>query len=396
MRLTLVLLRSAGVPALRRVIPLYLGMFTVAAVVFGPTGMHPTTVTEGVRHSWHFRVVLWTAWLLSTAPATRALLRADTLDYVRWLPVRPLHIHAVLGLLLLALQTPWMMLFAVGGGLEPALAALMFAAGVHAVIAIRPRGNIERVARLVVLLGVAGALRAPTPAYVLAAAGLGLGLMALPISWRRAPERHRHRRSRAILPGRVPALAQCYISGLLRNQPAMAARAAIISVLGAGCTFLLYRANTPDLDQLATFSVVVVVIVFTVAIMGMIRPIAETEQSLSWVLDSTGTSSNIRVAARLATGAVLGAVLGVIYTGLLTWSLSLGPVAIARVGGGAIAMAVALAWFARRAAAPIDGSKVVGAMIVVVVAEFVIIGVFGDLAALLSLAGAFAISWERS
>lgn len=417
MHLTLVLFRTAGAPAVRRAIPLYLGLLAIAAVLFGPTGMHPTTVTEGARHAPTFRLILWVAWLLSAAPATRAVLREDALDYIRWLPLSTAHICAVLGGLLLAIQTPWVLLFAVGGGAEQALAALWFAAGIHAVIAIRPRGNTERGLQIAVL-SASGLILAITPAYAHALVGLGLWLVAVPMAWRRAPERHVHRGSMRILPGKALALAQCHLAGVWRRQPGMLVRAIIITALAAGATWLLARANQPNIDQLASFSAVVLTVGFAVAVVGIVRSASEAEQALTWVVDSAGIPPGVRVAARLVEGVVIGVALGAVYSGLVGWALDVEPVAFARLSSGAVGMGVAMSFLARRitrfserktrgrgrgadrrthrVAVDTGGGGVVAMMIVVVVAEFFIIGLFGDLAVIVSLACAFALSWERA
>ena len=307
------LIRTAGTPALRRVLPLYIGLFMVAGIVFGPQGMDPSTAVEAMQAAPDARLVLWFGWLLAAAPAARTLWSEASLDYLRWLPVAQRSIWLTLGVLLLVLQIPWVLLWATGGGTLPALGTLWLSAGAHAVIAVRPRSH-ERWIPITGLLLVAGLLALPLePTHAaLSYAGVGacLWLLALPLAWTRAPERNRVYRSRTWLPGAVPALAHSHLISVVRNHSAVLGRALVLMFIGAGATYLLVRANHLQGAEIGLFSAVVVVVVTTFGCPGLGTAVVESENSLAWLLVNAGLGRNARANARLLTGALLGIALG--------------------------------------------------------------------------------------
>lgn len=414
MGITVVLIRAAGTPAAQRALPLYLGLIMVAGVVFGPKGMHPATAVVGMQVSVPVRLGMWTAWLVAAAPAARALWSTPTLDYLRWLPVAPWMAHLVLAGLLVVLQTPWVLLFAIGGGALPALAALALAVGVHAVVAIRPRPG-ERWVQIAVLGTVVVLLAAPLPfgpaalAAVQILVGLAIALGAIPLAWRRAPERGRTQRSRALLPGAVLALAQCHLICAYRSHGPALLRALMLMLLGVGATYVLARANQLYDHELAVYSAVVMVFVTSFACAGPSMAIRDSERRLSWLLASNGVGASTRTGARLVASGAIGVGLGFFYGALVVYAVPMTPLGATRILAGAVAIAVARMWAAQRIVrwaerdrdtghgrrGADDGGRLVAALALVLVAELYALGRFGDAAVPVFATLAFALSWER-
>ncbi|HTM20868.1 MAG TPA: hypothetical protein VL172_10180, partial [Kofleriaceae bacterium] len=70
------LIRTAGEPALRRALPSWAALGIGAAVVMGPTGLHPADVVAAIEQGRVVRVVLWAAWIAVSAGPVRELFAA--------------------------------------------------------------------------------------------------------------------------------------------------------------------------------------------------------------------------------------------------------------------------------------------------------------------------------
>lgn len=402
-----VTLRTAGAPAFRRALPVYLGFAMVAAVLLGKNGMHPRTLAEGMRVAIEPRLALTTLWLLSLAPAARALMRAPGLDYLRWLPGTRRPMLLALAGLLLALQAPFAVLLCLGSDALLGAAFVVFCAGVHALLALGPRTRVERVLAYAALV-LAGVALAVLPVLGWLAAGAALLGAGLPLAFARVPERRQRRGSTRMLPGRVLAVAQCQFLGLWREHPSALVRGAALAALGAGATALIGRANPLAPAELATVSAVVATLFLAAGSVGVGLLLHDQERALGWLLDTTGTHADVRVAARLVLGVALGGAFGVIYSALACWALSVEFALGARILAGAAGTGVAMMWASRRLAGALrhararagqsrdNPSRVIGLMVLLLVMELWALAAIGELAVLVFSGAAFAISWERT
>ena len=291
-------------------------------------------------------------------------------------------------------------------------------------VAIRPRPG-ERWRTWLVLALAFALWAAPWPVSLdiqLAAhglAGFGMWLLALPVAWRRAPERNREQRSVPLMAGAVPALAQVHLACVSRRHGPALWRAALLMALGAGATLVLARANQLSGAEVAVYSAVVAVLCATVASSGIAAAIAESELGLHWLLASTGTGARQRLGARLAASACAGALLGLLYGAVLICVIPMSPLAGARVIAGAFAIAIAQMWLAQAIASwsvrghderpglrgtgrrrgdgrrYIDGGRLVGGLVLVAVAQLMALGMFGDIAILGFVSLAFASNRSR-
>src|SRR4051812_23916863 len=135
------------------------------------------------------RLALWAAWLLVTAPAARALLETPSTFGLRSLPVPPWHFWLVHGAHLLALQGPWIVLFARGGGPLAGLAEGIAAAAAGALWVARP----ERLLDLTAAAALAAVVVVGAPPIVLLPIAFGSGSIGVAAAWTRAPERSARR-----------------------------------------------------------------------------------------------------------------------------------------------------------------------------------------------------------
>lgn len=418
MTLTRVLIRTAGSPALRRAAPVYAAMGMVAGVVLGPNGMSPADLAALLAQSRGVRLVGWSLWLLALAPAARALFHGPGLAYLRWLPASRPHVCTVLAVLLVTLELPWALLFWSGGHELEALTALTLAAGVHALLATRLRNLLERGAGLVTLAALALLLTVPGPRVARLGAGALFLLAGVRAAWLRASEQGPGQSAMRLARQAPLALAQYHVSGLIRVRSAVLVRGLVFVILGAGLAALLGRANPLTMNELAMYSSAISAISLALAAGGLAVPMAESERALRWILDSTGTSRDVRLSGRVLSTAGLGAALGALHGLIVSWALGLGPLPGLRIAAGAMGMGVAMSLIARwsagwaershhalqRASHPhaphsppsIDGSRVVSMVVLAVIGSIIAIGLFGDLAVIALAAFALAITLGRA
>jgi hypothetical protein len=81
--------RVVVVPAWRRALAAWLGLAIVAAVVFGPTAMHPSDLTGLALHDPGVGLALGVTWLLVFVPTARVIVRAAPAAYLGSLPGDP-------------------------------------------------------------------------------------------------------------------------------------------------------------------------------------------------------------------------------------------------------------------------------------------------------------------
>ncbi|HWN67401.1 MAG TPA: hypothetical protein VNM90_07155 [Haliangium sp.] len=396
---------AVGRPALARGVPLYLGLLLPAGVIFGPNGMHPADLADAADASAGVRLVLWSGWTLAALPVAHALFDGESSAYLRWLPAPRWWTLALLVVMLVVVQAVFALFWWAARGPVDACAAVALAAAVQAAILVAPRGRLEALARALALAGGVALVLAGLRSEVLLGAGLAGLAVAVPAAWARCVE-HGARRASA-LRGSRPALvlAQLYLRGLWRTRPGLVTRTLLTTALGAGLVVLSSAANELDLADRAGFSAMVAAVSLSLAAGGLAVPVLEAERGLRWILDSTGTRAQVRVAARSLAAAVAGGAFGATHGALASWGagwpglVRLGGVA-ALLGAGLGVLAVRSAVWAeavardravrrRRAETPdlgegveIDGARVIASVAGAMIVALVALHVLGEPAAL--------------
>lgn len=311
---SLVMVRAVGEPVARAVLPVYAGLGLIGAVLFGPTGLTPDTVVAA-EHEWvGVRLALWAVWLSGSAAAVREALLAEKATYFRALPIGAgLHLGVSLGLAV-AVQLPWIALFGMGGGWLAAARAGALAVAAGAVLAVGPRGGLERVVRGMGLAGIAAVLWHPIGAAIEAPAAMVMFAVAGRAAWVRAPERNRWV-VRVVRGGPVTALAASGVAYLVRRRRAHGERALMLAGFGVLAAVLLSSSN--QVEAAATASALALgvgAVVLSIGAGALAVPLVEHERSARWLLDSTGVPLITRAVASLAplmaAMALLGAAIG--------------------------------------------------------------------------------------
>jgi hypothetical protein len=109
--------RAVILPAWRRAGAIWVGCAIAAAIVFGPTGMHPEDLTGLALHHAGVGAVLGVTWLLVYVPTARLIVRADAAAYLRTLPGPRFAPLLIGGGAFLVGQLPWLALWVIGEGL---------------------------------------------------------------------------------------------------------------------------------------------------------------------------------------------------------------------------------------------------------------------------------------
>lgn len=108
--------RAVILPAWRRAVAIWVGCAIVAGILFGPTGMHPSDLTELALHHLGVGAALALTWLLVYAPTARLIVRADAAAYLRSLPGPRFAPLLIGGGAFIVLQLPWLALWTLGEG----------------------------------------------------------------------------------------------------------------------------------------------------------------------------------------------------------------------------------------------------------------------------------------
>jgi hypothetical protein len=136
------LARTSGEAALRRGLPVYLGLLAFAGLLFGGNGLEARTVVAGAEASLLARALLWAGWLVLLAPTLAAIWQTPTSLWLRSLPApRWWHLAIALAMSLVA-QSLWTVLWFAGGGPIAGLAACGGALLGHATLLARPQGPV--------------------------------------------------------------------------------------------------------------------------------------------------------------------------------------------------------------------------------------------------------------
>lgn len=288
--------RAVVTPASRRASGVWIGAGIGGGIVFGPTGMQPSDLTQLALHVPLVGVVLAVTWLLLFVPTARLLVRGEAAAYLRSLPAPRWSPIAIAAAALVVLQLPWLALWVIGEGL---------------------RG-----------LGVVVALSA---------------LIAVVALWRPRPRRAgwpRWRSDRA-------ALAGLYVRALKRRATDALVRGVGLAVLAGLVAGLMVRNNALRDQGGAAFGAGAIAIVLVPGIAGALLPLVDAHRGSAWLASSLGMSAAMRTAVLAL------AVTGVYVAGTL---LAIGGAAVfvdvhtlAWLAGVAVAIAIGMALAATRA-----------------------------------------------
>jgi hypothetical protein len=364
-------------------VPAYVALAIASSVLFSPDGMRAADLLHVVATSPATAAFLWSGWLVLTMPAARVLFETPETFFLRALPVPPWHFWLVHAAHLLALQTPWMLLWLRGEGLVAALAAGAIAVAASAIIVARPQAARDLLASGLVLLAVA----VPLPALVRLGLGLVASALAVPVAWSRATSRS-VRRGRARVGGSAAlALLLTHAVVLARRDATTLLRGVLAVILGAAAFALLARSNGPDtVGHEATLLLLSGALPLAILTGGVAVKTIETERRLEWLLLSTGTSARLRALSALAIPLIAGALGGLLHSLLGALAAGGGAELTLRITLPSLVLGASLGAVAahgsRRAAQPsgVDGTRVVVTLLTAVVATMALTGWLGIVA----------------
>lgn len=372
---------------MRRAAPVYAGLAIVVAVLFGPTGISPATVTSSAASSPAFSIGLWVLWLALITPALRAPFLAPGATYLRSLPIPVLAWWSLLVALALSLQFPWIVLWALGSGPAQALGAASMCGAMAIFIGVRPRTTIEAVLELV-CLGALMTFVITQPDHLWFVAGVPTFVGAVIVGWSRAPE-HSAGRGLRVHPRATHsplfALTATHLAMLARERRAAVVRALMLAGLGGALAGAFARSNQVAGSGFASLVLAVGAVTLAIAAGAIAAPILESERRARWMLDSAGASGELRVVASTVAVAVVLAGLGAAHGACAAWVTGGDAAELVRATGGAVVLAIGLGAIALRGArfaelrGGIDGSRVVAVMVGAAVISLIAIGWQGEL-----------------
>jgi hypothetical protein len=389
---------TAGQAALRRGLPLYLGIFVAAVIVFtGPNAMRASELTGLAGRSLPFRLALLGVWLVLTLPVARTLLSSPAAWFLRTFALPWGEVVAALGPLLLAVELPWVVLWCAGAGMAAGICGGVIAAGGHALLVGRPRRWYERLAAggwLVALaLGPGLPFLLGAPALVLAArrAWLDAAEPRAPAPYRRARAAGRRARSRA--PAR--ALAGAYRAAIWRGGRPFVLRWLWFGVMGVGMAALAIRNNgVVAPGRMAAVSLAALAPTGLAGALGMAGAILRGERQALWWLEAQGVFASRRALAAALALVPFGLALGLIH-GLAVARLTGAPLGAAvtlrlmaggAAGGGvAAALAARLRGWADRGAGQ-DGGRLLRGALIIAAVSIAAVSLFAEAGLLLWLA----------
>jgi hypothetical protein len=237
--------RAVIAPAGRRASAVWIGAGIGGGVVFGPTGMHPSDLTELALRAPGVGAVLALTWLLLYVPTARMIVREEGGLYLRSLPAPRGQAVAIAVLAFIALQLPWLALWTIGAGVR----------GLGFVVA------------------------------------LSL-LIALVAMWRPRPRRAgwpRWRSDRAALRG-------VYVRALRRRATDALVRGVGLAVLAGLAAGLVVRNNALVGDRAAVLGTGVIAIVLVPGWAGALLPLVDAHRASAWLASSLGVSAFARAA----------------------------------------------------------------------------------------------------
>jgi hypothetical protein len=297
--------RTSGAAAAALAIPLFGGIGLAAAILFAGNGLSARDVIALERASFAVRAALWTGWIVLSVPPARTLLGAPSARWVRSLPVGRAALLALLLGGLVALQAPWIVLFARDRGALAGLGAGLLAAALAAGGAAFRAMRAQAAALLLPVVAIALPLPlAPSialglvPCVLAANAGFFRGI-ALPQG------------GLGLVRGPAPvALAGVLVARLARSERVAVLRALLAAAAG-GVLGAVGARNNQRLDEgFPWFVLPVATLPLVIGASVVAGPIVRAEASLSWLLDATAVRARTRVAARFLASLLAGALPG--------------------------------------------------------------------------------------
>ncbi|HEY4058535.1 MAG TPA: hypothetical protein VGM39_18105 [Kofleriaceae bacterium] len=246
------------------------GAAIVAAVLFGPTGLPPHTVTLMMRESIGAALVVGGTWLLLFVPIARVIVRADAARFLRSLPHSSTKLLAVRVLALVGLQLPWIALWVAGE------------------IVTRPRDEAAA--------GVGG----PSVALLAIAATT---ILAVAISrWRPAMRVRRNPQWTSS----SRAFAAIYAAALFRRASDALVRGAGLALLAGLAAGLFVHNNKLVGVDAAKLAGIIATLALVPAQLGVLSPLLDAHRSSAWLAASSGVSPSTRAFS-------LARAIGVVY-----------------------------------------------------------------------------------
>ena len=373
---------AVGLPALRRALPIYVGIGIAVAVLFAPNAMSAADVTDAAASRW-FRLGLWVSWLAAMATPCRVIIDAANTGYLRALPVPRSYFWVAQLLWLGLLQAPWAWLWLRGVGATAAFSATVLAVAAQVALAARPRHGGE----LLVKIAIVGAVLAVLGLVPESSGLVGVILLVaiVPLAWSRSAEGSGFGLRFPIAGPAELALALAQGALLWRRQRGALVRAVIVVAIGAAATALAVEANGIAGAGISKVSLAIALLTLLVVVGGLAVAVVERERELRWLLDSSGTSGLARVVGSVV---VVAATLGAGHGIAVAWALEVEPLMVLRLAAVALvagvvlaAIAVAVARYAERVDG-VDGTRVVSGLIVLAVAAVLLTGLIGELVVL--------------
>ncbi|HWO17814.1 MAG TPA: hypothetical protein VNO30_03535 [Kofleriaceae bacterium] len=238
--------RAVILPAWRRAGAIWVGCAIAAALIFGPTGMHPEDLTGLALHHAGVGAALGVTWLLVYVPTARLLLRAEAAAYLRTLPGPRFAPLLIGGGAFVVGQLPWLALWVIGEG---------------------PRGLAVVALESLAILALAS-FRPP-------AAHAGWP------RWKHDGE----------------ALRAIHLRALRRRAGDALVRGAGLAVLAGAAAGLFVRNNALTGQAAAAVGAAVIAVLLVPAYVGVLLVILGAHRQTAWLAETLGIAPGTRVAA---------------------------------------------------------------------------------------------------
>lgn len=298
---------TSGRAALRRAIPLYVGLAMASGLIFGGNGMRAADVTHMAERSPGFRVVFVLIWLLCATPGVRALIFAREALLLRSLPVPRLQFLLALAAHLALLELPLVGLWARGAGPLAALGLLVLCVSAHAV-AVAGRFGFP----LGLLMAAVALHLAPPSSWMMGL--LPVLALALTRAFRLAPEKPPADERPWVFGAPLSALFTTHLALLRRVHGAVLLRAFLYMLVALAIAVLAVRNNAPRSPSQAAALALLPLAPGALLVGGTLAgPALLGERQLRWLLASTGTSGRTRALAASLIGIGLCTLLGLLW-----------------------------------------------------------------------------------
>jgi len=313
---------TAGRAAAQRALPVYVGIWVGASVLFEGNGVRPADVVAGALASRSERLLLYAAWTVVSLPAIRALLTAPSSFFLRTLPVARWQLLSMHGFGVLLAQLPWAYLWLRGAGLAVGGTAIAAAMAASTLALTR----LERPSERLAAAGLAGALYLNSPWPWLLTVSLPAAALGVQRAWQRAPE-GRPDAARGWVGGPAAlALAASYGVVLWRQARAQLARATGFASLALVAGYFAVRNTLPSSSaELVGLAATLLSPALVLGLAGLCGPVLRAEAQLGWLLAVCGTSRSTGQLARIAPLALLGAILAAAHASALAACLHAAP-----------------------------------------------------------------------